>query len=188
MTLSGEPTIGKRVARPGHDVGLHESDDLGAIALHAPRIDRVVRRVGDPGRRAVQSGDNRDERRSHHGDRGQRFALSRRRHARLPGHRLAQRLGVRPRARIRGHQRDERGQLRAAADIAEDDGGPSGIVGMNVDGREAEDALKSGLRAVDVADVIERELVGWGGDAEVGKKRAAARPQPPLERTLHVEP
>jgi len=39
-----------------------------------------------------------------------------------------------------------------------------------------------------VADVVERELAVRGDDSEISKKVAAARPQPPLERALHLEP
>lgn len=76
--------------------------------------------------------------------------------------------------------------MRAATDMADDDNRTSGIVGNNVDCREAEDALKRCLGTVNVADVIERELVWGSDDAEIGEERTAAGPQPPFERTLHA--
>ena len=58
---------------------------------------------------------------------------------------------------------------------------------MDFERGKAEHALPEGLRTIDVADVVERELAITSDESEIGKEIAAAGPQPPLERVHDFE-
>src|SRR6185436_1772571 len=150
-------------------------------------VNRIVRRVGDPRRFAVQADNDGDQRGDDHGDGAERFALAGRRHPWLPRHRLRGGVGVCAGPWIGGDELDERRELRAAADVAQPQAAPARVSRMDVEGGEAEHALPSRLRTRDVADVVERELAITGDESEIRKEIAAAGPEPPLERVHDLE-
>ena len=99
--------------------------------------------------------------------------------ARLPRQRGADGLGLARRARIAGQQLEQRGELtrRGARAVSTIGGAPAGR-GMHDERRRAEHAIDARLVAVNLADVVERELVdvaaGDAEEAEVGQQVALA--------------
>src|SRR5262249_28847870 len=85
-------------------------------------------------------------------------------------------------AEIRREQFDQRAQLRAAANVTEHNAPTPRVSVSHIERRQTEQFLRGGLGTVDVADVVEANLVPAIGRDEAGvvEDVGAAFPQPPL--------